>query len=43
MPFAGLLRTIFAVKFEWRFKYRDEGGVNAQGGYAPAKMQEVPV
>jgi hypothetical protein len=28
-PFAGLLETMMAGKFEWQFKYRDEADVNA--------------
>jgi len=27
MPFTGLLGAILAIKFEWQFKYRDEGAV----------------
>jgi hypothetical protein len=30
MPFAGLLEVMMAGKFEWQFKYRDEGDVNAR-------------
>jgi hypothetical protein len=29
MPFAGLLESMMASKFEWQFKYRDEADVNA--------------
>jgi hypothetical protein len=35
MPFAGLLKEIMAGKFEWQFKYRDEGGVNAAARRRP--------
>ena len=41
MPIAGLLGAIMASKFEWQFKYRDEGDVNACIGGTRAKMQEV--
>jgi hypothetical protein len=30
MPLAGLLEAMMAGKFEWQFKYRDEGAVNAR-------------
>jgi hypothetical protein len=35
MPFAGLLKAIMASKFEWQFKYRDEGYVNAAARRRP--------
>jgi hypothetical protein len=41
MPFAGLLAEIIASKFEWQFKYRDEGDVNAPPAERHAKMREV--
>jgi hypothetical protein len=41
MPFAGLLGAILAIKFEWQFKYRDEGAVNAGARAGTMKMQEV--
>ncbi len=31
-----------AGKFEWQFKYRDEGDVNARTPARCTKMQEVP-
>jgi hypothetical protein len=37
MPFAGLLEAMMAGKFEWQFKYRDEGAVNAR---APRRSME---
>jgi hypothetical protein len=42
MPFSGLLEAMMAVKFEWQFKYRDEGDVNASARARRTKMQEVP-
>jgi hypothetical protein len=41
MPFVGLLEAIMAGKFESRFKYRDEGDVNARDAARRANWQEV--
>jgi len=35
------LEAIMAIKFEWQFKYRDEGSVNAQGRAQDPEMQKV--
>ncbi len=42
MPFAGLLKAMMASKFEWQFKHRNEGDVNARAPARRADMQEVP-
>ena len=41
MPFAGLLEAIMAGKFESRFKYRDEGDVNARTSTRRTRLREV--
>ena len=41
MPFAGLLETMMAGKFEWQFKYRDERGVNAEAARLRRKSEEA--
>jgi hypothetical protein len=39
MPFAGLLEAMMAGKFEWQFKYRDEGDVNAKARRACSELK----
>ncbi len=43
MPFAGLLETMMAGKFEWQFKYRDEADVNAATRRARGEFKKSPI
>jgi hypothetical protein len=43
MPFAGLLETMMAGKFEWQFKHRDEGDVNARGRRARRELKKSAI
>jgi hypothetical protein len=41
-PFAGLLETMMAGKFEWQFKYRDEADVNASARRLRVEFKKPP-
>src|SRR5205807_3117825 len=41
MPFAGLLETMMAGKFEWQFKHRDEADVNATARSARVECKKL--
>ncbi|MDE5444774.1 hypothetical protein GWG65_25660 [Bradyrhizobium sp. CSA207] len=43
MPFAGLLEAMMAGKFEWQFKHRDEGNVNARVPRAKAECKKSAI